>query len=41
MAGSTRRVGRRREMVQPGRAKREVALLGHARGHPDQSAVRA
>src|SRR5258708_12365379 len=33
-AGSTRRVGRRREMVQPGRAKREVALLGHARGHP-------
>src|SRR6266478_5885348 len=33
-AGSTRRVGRRREMVQPGCAKREVALLGYARGHP-------
>src|SRR5260370_40187250 len=38
-ARSTRRVGRRCEMVQPGRAKREVALLAHARGHPRRPQV--
>src|SRR5258708_12891845 len=32
--GLTRRVGRRREMVQPAPAKREVALLAHPPAHP-------